>query len=77
MTHAQFFRLLDDLLELDAGTFKSDTVLASIPQWDSLALIGFIALLDQHFGLSVPAVKILECRTAGDLAKLAGDKIAG
>jgi acyl carrier protein len=46
-------------------------------RWDSLAVIGFIALLDQHFALSVPAVRIMDCKTVDDLAALVGDKVTG
>ena len=65
------------MLEVSPGTIVSGQVLAEMPKWDSLALMGLIALLDQHFGLSVPASKINECRTVDDLAALAGDKIQG
>lgn len=77
MTKTRFFTLLDEMLEVDSGTIKSGQILADMPKWDSLALMGLIALLDQHFGLSVPASKINECRTVDDLAALAGDKIQG
>jgi len=77
MTKTQFYGLLDELLENDPGMLTGDAVLASLPRWDSLAVIGFIALLDQHFGVSVPAVKIAECRTVDDLAALVGDKLSG
>lgn len=70
MTKTQFYALLDELLENDPGTIKGDEALESLPRWDSLAVIGFIALLDQHFGMSVPATKITESRSVADLAKL-------
>lgn len=75
MTKPQFFLLLDELLENDPGTIRAGDVLAAMPKWDSLAVIGFIALLDQHFEISVPATRILDCKTVDDLAALAGDKV--
>ena len=72
-----FFLLLDELLEIDPGTIKGDEVLAHLPKWDSLAVIGFIALLDQHFSVSVPAARIMGCKTAADLAGLVADKLTG
>jgi acyl carrier protein len=77
MTKKDYFLLLDELLENDPGTIRGDEVLTDIPKWDSLAIIGFIALLDQHFVVSVPAVKIINCRTVDDLAGLVGDKLTG
>jgi acyl carrier protein len=76
MTHAMFHLLLDELLELDAGTIRGTEKLADLPKWDSLAIMGFIALLDQRFDLVVPATQIIACVTVADLAALAGDKIA-
>jgi acyl carrier protein len=75
MTKKQFFQLLDELLELEPNTIHAGQKLAELPKWDSLAIIGLIALLDEHFGISVPAVKINECRTVDDVAALAGDRI--
>ncbi len=75
MTYSDFYLLLDELLEIDPGTIVGDERLDTLAGWDSLALIGFIALLDQHFGESVPAAKIKNCVTTADLAGLAGDKL--
>lgn len=75
MRKTQFFALLDELLELPSGTIKGSETLAALEKWDSLAVIGFIALLDQHFGITVPAARILECKSVADLAALAGDQI--
>ena len=77
MTKKDFFALLDELLENDPGTIRGGETLAGMSRWDSLAVIGFIALLDQHFALSVPAVRIMDCKTVDDLAALVGDKVTG
>ena len=77
MTKKDFFVLLDELLENDPGTILGGEALAGMARWDSLAVIGFIALLDQHFALSVPAVRIMDCKTVDDLAALVGDKVTG
>jgi acyl carrier protein len=75
MNLSDFYRLLDELLEHAPGTIKGDEALDSLPRWDSLALMSFIALLDQHFGLIVPASRIAECKKVGDLAALVVDKL--
>jgi len=75
MTRKNYFLLLDELVENDLGTITGTENLTDIPKWDSLAVIGFIALLDQHFAVSVPAVKIIACRTVDDLASLVADKL--
>ena len=75
MTKTEFYLLLDDLLENDPSTIKGDESLVTLQGWDSLAIIGFIALLDEHFSISVPSAKISECNTTADLAELLGDKL--
>ena len=75
MTKSDFYLLLDQLLEADAGTITGNEKLADLPKWDSLAVMGFIAMLDQHFGLIVAATEIMGAANVADLVKLAGDKI--
>ncbi len=75
MTKKDFLLLLDELLEVDPGTLKGDEPLTQFSRWDSLAVIGFIALLDQHFGISVQGASIVECKTVADLTSLVANKL--
>ena len=75
MKREQFHNKLDELMELEAGTISDGAELSGLIKWDSLALMGFIAMMDQRFGLIIPAARIAECKTVGDLADLAGDHI--
>lgn len=75
MKKSDYFLLLDEMLESDPGTIKSGMLLADIPNWDSLAVMGLIALLDEKFAISVPATQINACRTVDDLAGLTGGKV--
>lgn len=63
-----FYRNLDEVLGLDAGTLRGDTSLASLDLWDSLAVMGFIAMADEKYGVLIPAKRIAGCETADDLA---------
>jgi acyl carrier protein len=75
MPKPEFYLLLDGLLELEPGTITGSEKLIDISKWDSLAIIGFIALLDQHFSLAVPAQQIVNCRQIADLEKLTGGQV--
>jgi acyl carrier protein len=77
MTRNEFHRLIEQVIEADPGTIKGGEMLANIPAWDSMAVIGFIAMLDKHLGITVPASSIMEARSIEDLTKLAGNKITG
>jgi acyl carrier protein len=45
-------------------------VLAEIGNWDSLAVISFVAMVDQNFDRIVEGDKLHAARTLGDLAVL-------
>jgi acyl carrier protein len=76
MNKQDFLLNINELLELESGTTVDlDSQLAGIESWDSLTVVGFIALIDEKFELVVPASKIANCNTVGDLMVLVSDKI--
>ena len=52
-----FFSALADALELESSALSSTTSFSEI-EWDSLAVISAIALIDEHYGVLVSS-KIL------------------
>lgn len=62
---------IEELLELDPGTLSTDTELTSLPSWDSLAVIGYIALVDEEFSIIVDNDKLAAAKTVQDLLDLA------
>lgn len=75
MKNNDLLNLLEELLEMDRGTLKGNEALDSLNSWDSLAVVGFIALMDRHFSLEVPAPVVTAAKTIGDLIALAGNRI--
>jgi acyl carrier protein len=65
----QFLQLLDELLDLEPGTVTRDSRMVDIP-WDSLAAVGFIALVDEHFGITVSPKALKNSETVQDLIRL-------
>lgn len=72
MTRAEFLAALEEMLELDAGSLSPDTALDSLDSWDSLAVISFIALVDEHFDHVVAGEDLAKAKTIGDLLALTG-----
>ena len=62
---------IEELLELDPDTLSKDTELDSLPSWDSLAVIGYIALVDEEFSIIVDNDKLAAAKTVQDLLDLA------
>jgi acyl carrier protein len=71
MTREEFFAELEEILELPAGTVKGPEKLEDLEQWNSVAMIGFIALADTNNGTRISPRQIVNCATVEDLLKLA------
>ena len=75
MTKQEFYAQLDEILENPPGTITGDEMIADLERWDSLAAILFIAMLDQHLGITAEASKVAECKSVQDLVALGGGKV--
>jgi acyl carrier protein len=76
MERNESLRSLDELMDLEPGTLTGGEVLAELGGWSSLAVIGFIALADEH-GVAVSPVSITKCKTVDELVRLVGAETAG
>lgn len=65
---------LAELLEVDLVGLTSSYRLEDNENWDSLALISVVVMIDEHFRLSVSNERIRECKLVGDLQKLINDR---
>lgn len=72
MNTTDFLLALDEMLELDPGTLTGGEALEELENWDSLAVISFIALVDEKLGLVVEGEKLVKAKTVADLLSLAG-----
>jgi acyl carrier protein len=67
----EFYAGLAEILEIDVAKcnpeFKLDEGGAD---WDSLAVISTIALIDEIFNCTVSGQALSDCKTVGDLTKL-------
>lgn len=60
---------------IEPGSLKPDTVLHTVPVWDSLALLSVLAMADAEFGVTVTGTEVKACHTVADLhALIAGKK---
>ena len=70
MDRSELYAALEGLLECDPGTIQGGESLDDLPGWDSMAVVGFIAMVDEKFGVIVPADRLVQCKTTADLADL-------
>lgn len=67
MEDVKKLEMLEDMMELDAGTLTAETVLAELEEWDSIALISFIALMDDEFDKIIKGSEIKQMKTVADV----------
>lgn len=68
-------KILDGIAAiLEVASVTESTVLANSggADWDSLAIVCTIALIDEKTGAEVSGEALMKCETAGDVLKLAG-----
>jgi acyl carrier protein len=70
---AEFYRNLDELLEVDSGTITGGDLLADLEAWDSVTVVSFIAMADEKYGVNIPIKRIVECRSVDDLAAVVSE----
>jgi acyl carrier protein len=67
MFKINFIQKLEDALEIPSGTLSPELPLDSFPEWDSLAHLNFIALLNKEYNKKISIEDIVSCKTVGDL----------
>jgi acyl carrier protein len=67
---------LADILEIETSTISSDLDLSTL-DWDSLAFVSTIALIDECFGIVVRGQALEKCQTVGDIEQLIQDNQKG
>ena len=67
MTNTAFYLLVEELLEVEPGSLNGSERLADMGEWDSMALISFIAMADEKLGAVVSPRDIARCETVQDL----------
>ncbi len=71
MTRPEFLLLMDEMLELEKGTLTGQEKLEDMEEWNSLSLISYMALVDEHMGVKLSPRQFLSCQTVNDLLDLA------
>lgn len=67
MTRQEKIRLLEDMLELDEGTLSEETILKEIDEWDSMAALSLIVLMDEKFNKKITGDQIKGFKSIKDI----------
>ncbi len=71
MTREEFLIEMQDVLQTEE-VLTFDTVLAELPEWDSLAIMSTMAFLDSNFGVKTSMADYAAMKTVEDIAARAG-----
>jgi acyl carrier protein len=58
---------LEKAMQLPQGSLTGREVLENLPEWDSFAVLTFIALVQQQTGIVIDSHKLSRARTVNDL----------
>lgn len=75
MNKREFLDLLEEVIGVDPGTLDGTETLAQLG-WDSLAVLVFIATIDERFGVDILPKELNKCKTVSDLMALLGDRVS-
>ena len=70
MSDQEKIAMLEEMLELDEGALKADTRLEDVEEYDSMAKLSLIVLMEDEFGVKLTGNVIKGFETVGDILKL-------
>ena len=66
MTDEEKIELLADILDVDAEELTPETRLVDMSEWDSIAALSFIAMMDEEFGKEFKGADVKKIVTVQD-----------
>jgi len=63
----KFINLFCETLEIEDAQVTSETIFRDLEQWDSLAYLSVIAMIDEEFDIQIEGAEFKELKTIGDL----------
>ena len=70
MTNKEKLGLLEEMLDVEANSLEVDMDLNDVENWDSMAVISLISLLDEKFDKQISASQIKAFKSIEDILKI-------
>ena len=67
MTNQEKIARLEETLEIDEGTLTEDTLLEDVDEYDSMAKLSLIVMMDDEFAVKLTGDMIKGFQTVGDI----------
>ncbi|MPN45198.1 hypothetical protein SDC9_192765 [bioreactor metagenome] len=75
MEHNKFFEKMAEILDVSRESMDSNMTLDR-ETWDSLAVLGTIALIDEVYDVTLPVRKLNKCATIKEILDLIEQELA-
>lgn len=66
--------LKDEVLFDDDVIVAADTMMNSLDSWDSLAVMGFVSVISEHFGVEIPFSDMEKLTTVSEVSDYIAQK---
>jgi len=77
MDNSRFLRNFTDNIEgIDVAAITLDTPLTHIPQWDSMAILTTLAMVDTEYGVQISGVEVQRAKLVRDLMNAVAAKLS-
>ena len=70
MTHDEFLREIEEILDMNPGMLKGHEKLEDLENWDSTALVSLIAVAESRSNTEITLDQVVSCSTVADLLRL-------
>ncbi len=70
MTKEEKIAAIEEIMELDAGVLKEDSILADFEEWDSMTKLSLVAESQRIFNKDITGSMLIDCKTVSDLLNL-------
>ena len=67
MTNEEKLQLLEEILELPEGELREDILLDDLEEWDSMARLSLIVLMEDEFGKKITRSEVMNYKTIQDI----------
>ena len=63
----RFLNLFEEALDKDENSVKMEDAFRSYEEWDSLAVLSVVAMLDEEYDINIPQKDFTELQTVKDI----------
>ena len=73
MTLERKMELIAEILDVDVDSIQPETVLTDLDEWDSVAYLSFMAMMDEGFDKEIKGAEIKKFVTVQDALDVMGE----